>query len=194
MDIFHAIDNLLQQDIPTEQIITEFEPVVSVLPTSELQELVNRLLDSGFDHYTQLGLDFLALRQDTCNPNEHEFIDETLKKLEGSEFLELFFEKIIHPMMIKYPFDSLELIDQWNTSVLPFHRSASLKAFGGQVASTGEFGKEAMKTIEALIYEEDQAVRADMKALLAGYVQAADEHALQYVAELEERGVGEDLV
>lgn len=100
---------------------------------------------------------------------------------------------VLQPILLKYPRETLRLLQKWNQSKNMWKRRASVVAFVRKVGESGKFTNEAMKLCENLIWDKEDLVQKGVGWCLKDVMWGDKKRVIQYVRRLRTLGASSTI-
>jgi 3-methyladenine DNA glycosylase AlkD len=188
----HKGSELKYYGIKTLQIrklIREHSARFRQLDLQERFDLATMFYKSRFFEQSTIGDAPLELGDENITPDAFDSLDEVVGHFNNWASVDRICLHVVQPLLLKYPEETLKLLQKWNRSENMWKRRASIVAFVWKIGSSGEFTDEALNLCENLIWDKEELVLKGVGWALRDNMQGARKRVIEYVKSLRRRGV-----
>lgn len=175
------------------RIVSSFATAYRMLPASDQLRLTQLLLEEGSNEGAHVALLLLGKTIDRHERFLGRALDEMVEAFLGWAVTDTFCTNVLHPILLRFPTETLDLLPAWAASSKRWKRRASVVAFARKVGATGAFTQQGLVACERLIGDEDDLVRKGIGWALKDMMKGEKQPVLEYVANLRRRGVSSTI-
>lgn len=165
---------------------------IQALNCKEALALAQKFYSSYIEEQVLAGNYVLQVKIDCITPAQFGYLDKMLNHFGSwSQVDDICGEggKVIHPLLMRYPKEMLQLLRKWNESKNMWKRRASVVPFTRKMGESGKFTKEALELCENLIWDKEDLVQKAVGWCLKDIMRGDKQKVLKYVKDLRKRGV-----
>ena len=174
------------------KLLKQHKKDIQTLNCKEALALAQKLYTSHIEEQALAGNYVLQVNIDCLTPVQYSYLDKLLGHFRSWSAVDDFCVeggKVLHPLLLKYPKETLALLRKWNKSKNMWKRRASVVPFTRKAGESGRFTKEALELCENLIWAKEDLVRKAVGWCLKDVMRGDKKRVLAYVKSLRQRGV-----
>lgn len=171
------------------QTFRGFRTIFKELPMDQRLVLAERFIQAGVEEQAFFMVELLAMSVRQLGPQHFDMLDRFLEDFHSWSTTDLFCGRVLQPLLLAYPVQTVEMLKRWNSAPNLWKRRASVVAFTRKVGSSGNFTKICLEMCENLIWDEEDLVRKGVGWALKDSLRGDKPCVLNYVRELRRRGV-----
>ena len=193
---FHKHDEYISYGLYTAdlwKIMKSFKARILTLELEDRLDLAESLLAEHIGEFGHAGIYVFALSVGELKPADFSTFDKVLDDFRSWSHVDHFCADVIQPLLMEYPVETLELLEEWNQSINRFKRRASVVAFTRGVANSGQYTDEALKLCDMLIWDPEDTVQKGVGWALKDNMRSSPARIKAYVKELRSMGVSSTI-
>lgn len=175
-------------------ILKKFLNEFKKLNEKEVFDLVELLYSSRVEDQVLAGNYILALRIDLITPQKFGWLDKMLDYFMSWSTIDDFCVAILQEILLKYPKETLALLERWNKSKNMWKRRASVVAFVRKIGEGGKFTGIVLRLCNNLIWDSEDLVQKGVGWALKDNMRGNKEKVLRYIKDLRKKGVNSTIV
>jgi hypothetical protein len=170
-------------------VLKTFQPAFKRMTVDDRLVLAAALLRSGNHELIVTAIRLMALSLPWLLPAQRDFMVGVPEYFHGWGATDDFCINVLHPLLLRQPWDVLPLLEEWNHSTNPWARRASVVAFTRKVGASGRFTRECLRLCENLVWDTHDLVRKGVGWALKDTLRGDRVAVLAYIRGLRRRGV-----
>ena len=173
-------------------ILKQYKNNIQELTCKEAFALALKFYKSHIEEQALAGNYILQQKIDCIAPSKIGFFDRALDHFRSwSAVDDLCVEggKVLSPLLVRYPKETLALLRKWNKSSSMWKRRASVVPFTRKVGESGRYTKEAIELCANLVWSEEDLVRKAVGWALKDIMRGDKQKVLNYVKQIRRAGV-----
>lgn len=173
-------------------LLKQHKKDIQALDCKDTLTLAQRFFSSHIEEQVLTGNYVLQLKIDCLNPSKLNYLDKVLDHFRSWSQIDDFCVeggKVLHPLLLKYPKETLALLKKWNKSSNMWKRRASVVPFTRKVGESGKFTKEGLELCANLVWDKEDLVQKAVGWALKDMMRGNKQKVLDYVKQIRESGV-----
>lgn len=173
-------------------LLKQYKKDIQALNCKDALSLAQRFFSSYIEEQVLAGNYVLQLKIDCLTPVKFSYLDKALDHFHSWSQVDDFCVeggKVLQPLLLKYPKETLALLKKWNGSNNMWKRRASVVVFTRKVGESGKFTKEGLELCENLIWDKEDLVQKAVGWALKDMMRGNKQRVLDYVKQIRKAGV-----
>ena len=173
-------------------LIKQYKKDIQALICKDALILAQRFYSSHIEEQVLAGNYILQIKIDCLAPSQFGYLDKALDHFRSwSQVDDICVEggKVIHPLLLKHPKETIILLRKWNKSKNMWKRRASVVPFTRKVGESGRFTKEGLELCANLIWDKEDLVQKAVGWALKDMMRGNKKKVLNYVRQIRRAGV-----
>ncbi|MEK7510048.1 MAG: DNA alkylation repair protein [Patescibacteria group bacterium] len=173
-------------------LLKQYKKDIQALNCKDALTLAQKFYSSHIEEQMLAGNYVLQLNRDCLTPAQFGYVDKALDNFRSwSQVDDICVEggKVIHPLLMKYPKETLALLRKWNKSRHMWKRRASVVPFTRKVGESGKFTKEGLELCDNLAWDKEDLVQKAVGWALKDLMRGDKQKVLNYVKQIRRAGV-----
>lgn len=173
-------------------LLKQYKKDVQGLNCKDTLALAQKFYSSHIEEQVLAGNYVLQLNIDCLTPSNFGYLDKALDHFRSWSQIDDFCVeggKVLHPLLLKYPKETLALLRKWNTSKNMWKRRASVVPFTRKVGESGVFTNEGLELCENLVWDKEDLVQKAVGWALKDMMRGNKQKVLDYVKKIRKAGV-----
>lgn len=174
------------------ELLKQYKKDIQKLDCKKAFALARKLFLSHIEEQVLAGNYVLQLKNDCLTPSQFGYLDKVLDHFRSWSVIDDFCVeggKIIQPLLLKYPRETLTLLKKWNKSKNMWKRRASVVPFTRKVGESGAFTKEGLGLCTNLVWDKEDLVQKAVGWALKDMMRGNKQKVLDYVRKIRKAGV-----
>lgn len=173
-------------------LLKQYKKDIQKLNCKKAFAIARKFFLSHIEEQTLAGNYILQLKNDCLAPFQFSYLDKALDHFRSWSAIDNFCVeggKVLQPLLLRYPRETLALLREWNTSKNMWKRRASVVPFTRKVGESGTFTKEGLELCENLIWDKEDLVQKAVGWALKDMMRGNKQKVLSYVKQIRRAGV-----
>ena len=165
---------------------------IQVLNCKDTLALAQKFYSSHIEEQVLVGNYVLQLKIDCLTPSQFSYLDKAVDHFRSWSQIDDFCVeggKVLSPLLVKYPRETLVLLRKWNKSKNMWKRRASVVPFTRIVGESGAFTKEGLELCKNLVWDKEDLVQKAVGWALKDMMRGNKRKVLDYVKQIRRAGV-----
>lgn len=173
-------------------LLKQYKKNIQALNCKDALALAQRLFSSHIEERVLAGNYVLQLNIGCLSHSKFNYLDKALDHFRSwSQIDDICVEggRVIYPLLMKYPKETLALLTKWNKSKNMWKRRASVVPFTRKVGESGKFTKEGLELCKNLVWDKEDLVKKAVGWALKDMMRGNKQKVLDYVKQIRRTGV-----
>jgi len=176
------------------EMINKYKHQFNRLNLIEGFDLAKRFFESGYGEQASFGISLIEMNLEETNTTHFDLFDEFLDSFNNWATTDWFCFRIIQPLLIKYPEETLKLLMKWNLSENIWKRRASIVSFTKKIAMEENFIDQIFYLCDNLIWDEEELIKKAVGWGLRDNMHKSKERIVEYIKTLRKEGVSSKII
>lgn len=168
-------------------LLKQHKKGIQALNCKDAFALAQKFYSSYIEEQVLAGNYVLQLKIDCLTPSQFDFLDKALNHFRSWSQVDDFCVeggKVLQPLLLKYPSETLVLLKKWNKSKNMWKRRGSVVPFTRKIGESGTFTKEGLELCANLVWDKEDLVQKAVGWALKDMMRGNKRKVLDYVKQI----------